>query len=85
MKENEDIYQFGGVPATAGVGAGDGLLAGFGVAWPLPPPLCEERLANCCCAWIFLRRTLRRDRAPSITTALVSAFTKLGKWNETHA
>lgn len=32
----ERLVHFGGVPATAGVGAGDALLPGRGVALPLP-------------------------------------------------
>jgi len=58
----------GGVPARTGAIAGDGLLVGLGVALLLLP-LNEERLADNCAALIFLRNTLRRDRAPSITAS----------------
>ena len=44
----------GGVPATAGVAAGEGLLVGFGVRLPLTLlltlPLSEDLFADCCAA-----------------------------------
>ena len=63
---------FGGVPAIAGVGAGD--MAAFGVTFPLPA--CDERFADRWAAWIFLRRAPRRDLADSMTIALILALVR---------
>lgn len=70
-REKKLINHLGGVAEMAGVAAAEVLLAGFGVALPLP--LCEERLPDCCAACIFLRSALRRDLAPSMTGRVLLA------------